>query len=57
MNLFVVQGHTPDIGTLAIYRGILPFLIAPFLIAPFVLIALLFAVPGLALWLPKLLYG
>ena len=52
MNLFVVQGHTPDIGTLAIYRGILPFLIAPF-----VLIALLFAVPGLALWLPKLLYG
>jgi len=29
----------------------------PFLAAPFVLIALLFLFPGLALWLPRLLYG
>ena len=52
MNLFVVQAQAPDIRTLVIYRGILPFLVAPF-----VLIALLFAFPGLALWLPRLLYG
>jgi len=36
----------------AIYRGIIPFLIAPF-----VLIALLLIFPELALWLPKKLYG
>ncbi len=52
MNLFVVQAQAPDIRTLVIYRGILPFLVAPF-----ALIALLFAFPGLALWLPRLLYG
>ena len=52
MNLFVVQAQAPDIRTAVIYRGILPFLIAPF-----ALIALLFAFPGLALWLPRLLYG
>ncbi len=52
MNLFVVQAQAPDIRTLVIYRGILPFLAAPF-----ALIALLFAFPGLALWLPRLLYG
>ncbi len=52
MNLFVVQAQAPDISTLAIYRGILPFLVAPL-----VLILLLFLVPGLALWLPRLLYG
>ena len=52
MNLFVVQAQAPDIRTMVIYRGILPFLVAPF-----ALIALLFAFPGLALWLPRLLYG
>jgi len=52
MNLFVIQAQAPDIKTLAIYRGILPFLVAPFL-----LIALLFAFPQLALWLPAWLYG
>ncbi len=52
MNLFVVQAQAPDIRTMVIYRGILPFLVAPF-----VLIVLLFAFPGLALWLPRLLYG
>ena len=52
MNLFVVQAQAPDIPTMTIYRGILPFLVAPF-----VLILLLVLFPGLALWLPGLLYG
>ncbi len=52
MNLFVIQAQVPDVKLTAIYRGIIPFLIAPFL-----LIALLLAFPELALWLPKKLYG
>ena len=52
MNLFVVQAQAPDIKTLVIYRGVLPFLAAPF-----VLLLLLFVFPGLATWLPTLLYG
>jgi C4-dicarboxylate transporter, DctM subunit len=52
MNLFVIQAQVPDIRLAAIYRGILPFLIAPF-----VLLALLLLFPELALWLPRRLYG
>ena len=52
MNLFVIQAQAPDVKLTAIYRGIIPFLVAPF-----VLIALLLAFPELALWLPKKLYG
>jgi C4-dicarboxylate transporter, DctM subunit len=52
MNLFVIQAQAPDVKIGAIYRGIVPFLIAPF-----VLIALMFVFPGIALWLPKLFYG
>lgn len=52
MNLFVIQAQVPDVKLTAIYRGIIPFLIAPFL-----LIALLLAFPELALWLPRKLYG
>jgi C4-dicarboxylate transporter, DctM subunit len=52
MNLFVIQAQVSDIRLGAIYRGILPFLIAPF-----VLLALLLMFPQLALWLPKVLYG
>lgn len=52
MNLFVIQAQVPDVKLTAIYRGIMPFLIAPFL-----LIALLLAFPEIALWLPKKLYG
>jgi len=52
MNLFVIQAQAPDVKLTAIYRGIIPFLIAPF-----VLIALLLIFPELALWLPKKLYG
>lgn len=52
MNLFVIQAQAPGVSTLALYRGVLPFLVAPF-----ALIALLFAFPQLALWLPHYLYG
>jgi C4-dicarboxylate transporter, DctM subunit len=52
MNLFVIQAQAPDIKITSIYRGIIPFLVAPLM-----LIVLLFLFPGLALWLPKALYG
>jgi C4-dicarboxylate transporter DctM subunit len=52
MNLFVIQAQAPDVKITAIYRGIVPFLVAPL-----VLIVLMFLFPAIALWLPKLLYG
>ena len=52
MNLFVIQAQAPDVKIASIYRGILPYLLAPL-----VLILMLLAFPGLALWLPRLLYG
>lgn len=52
MNLFVIQAQAPDVKIGAIYRGIVPFLIAPF-----ILIVLLFLFPDIALWLPRLFYG
>jgi tripartite ATP-independent transporter DctM subunit len=52
MNLFVIQAQAPDLKITSIYRGIVPFLVAPL-----ILIVLLFLFPGLALWLPKALYG
>ncbi len=52
MNLFVIQAQAPDVRITAIYRGIIPFLIAPL-----ILIILMFLFPGLALWLPRVLYG
>jgi tripartite ATP-independent transporter DctM subunit len=52
MNLFVIQAQAPDVKITAIYRGIIPFLVAPFL-----LIFLMFLFPGIALWLPAVLYG
>jgi tripartite ATP-independent transporter DctM subunit len=52
LNLFVIQAHAPDIKITSIYRGIVPFLLAPL-----VLIILMFLFPGIALWLPKALYG
>ncbi|MAQ82309.1 MAG: C4-dicarboxylate ABC transporter permease [Maritimibacter sp.] len=51
MNLFIIRAQVPDLSMQALYAGI-----APFLIAPLVLIALLFAAPSLALWLPSVLY-
>ncbi len=52
LNLFVIQAHAPDIKITSIYRGIVPFLLAPL-----ALIIMMFLFPGIALWLPRLLYG
>ncbi len=52
MNLFVIQAQAPDIRIAAIYRGVIPFLVAPA-----ILVVLLFWFPDIALWLPRLLYG
>ena len=52
MNLFVIQAQAPEVRLTAIYRGIIPFLLAPL-----ILIVLLFLFPGMALWLPKMFYG
>jgi TRAP-type C4-dicarboxylate transport system permease large subunit len=51
MNLFIIQAQVPDVDIKQLYLGILPFLVAPF-----ALILILFAWPGLALWLPSMLY-
>jgi TRAP-type C4-dicarboxylate transport system permease large subunit len=51
MNLFVLQSQLPDTRLGVVYRGV-----APFLLANAALIALLLALPGLALWLPEVLY-
>ncbi|MCP4562412.1 MAG: TRAP transporter large permease [Bosea sp.] len=48
MNLFVIRTQAPEISLGAMYRGVLPFLLAPF-----VLIGMLLAWPELALWLPR----
>ncbi len=52
MNLFVIQAHAPDVKIGAIYRGILPFLLAPLAL---IIVLLLF--PQLALFLPRVIYG
>ncbi|MBT0956636.1 TRAP transporter large permease [Alphaproteobacteria bacterium KMM 3653] len=51
MNLFIIKSQVPDMKMRVLYRGILPFLIAPV-----VIIALLFSVPEIALWLPDRLF-
>ena len=48
MNLFVIRTQAPEISLGAMYRGVLPFLLAPL-----ALIAMLLAWPDLALWLPR----
>ncbi|MBJ3775021.1 TRAP transporter large permease [Acuticoccus mangrovi] len=48
MNLFVLQGVAPDLASRTVMRGVVPFLIADA-----VRLALLVAVPSLALWLPS----
>jgi len=47
LNVYVIQGIAKDIPLATIFRGIVPFLIVDFLH-----LALLIAVPMLALWLP-----
>lgn len=48
MTVFVIQAQHPEIPVERIYLGTLPFLVADFL-----LVALLVAVPGMVLWLPR----
>ena len=50
MNIFVIQAQFRDLKLTEIWAGILPFLLAPL-----ILVALLFLMPGLALWLPGVL--
>jgi C4-dicarboxylate transporter, DctM subunit len=50
LNVYVIQGIAGDIPLATIFRGIVPFLLADFLH-----LALLVAVPSLALWLPGVL--
>lgn len=47
LTVFVIQAQNTDIPVTHIYRGTLPFLVADF-----VLVALLIAIPSMALWLP-----
>ncbi len=49
MNLFVLQGVVPGLGSATVMRGVVPFLVADL-----VRLALLIAFPALALWLPGL---
>jgi C4-dicarboxylate transporter, DctM subunit len=50
MNVFVLRSVLPDVPTSAIWRGVMPFLIADLF-----RLALLIAVPSITLFLPKLL--
>ena len=52
LNIFVIRAQLPDVALATVFRGI-----GPFLVANAVLIAALLAFPGLALWLPRVLYG
>ncbi len=47
MNVFIIKGMAPEVPLGDIYVGVLPFVAAEI-----VLIAILVALPGLALWLP-----
>jgi C4-dicarboxylate transporter, DctM subunit len=50
MNVFVLRSVLPDVPTAAIWRGVMPFLVADLF-----RLALLIAVPSITLFLPKLL--
>jgi C4-dicarboxylate transporter, DctM subunit len=50
MNVFVLRSVLPDVPTSAIWRGVMPFLVADLF-----RLALLIAVPSITLFLPKLL--
>ncbi len=51
MNVFVIRAQLNDVPMGTIFRGIVPFLTADA-----ILVALLLIFPGLALWLPHVLY-
>jgi len=50
LNLFVLNSLLPDVKLSAIYRGVLPFVMADI-----VRLGILIAVPAIALWLPGLM--
>lgn len=50
LNVFVLKGLSPDISLAQIYRGVMPFIAMDLL-----RLGLVLTVPGLALWLPRLL--
>jgi C4-dicarboxylate transporter, DctM subunit len=52
LNIFVIRAQMPDIALKNVYWGIVPFLSAHF-----ALIALLLLIPGIALWLPSVIYN
>lgn len=51
INLFVIKSMAPDVRIQEIFRGIIPFIAADI-----VRIAVIVLLPGLVLWLPKLLF-
>jgi TRAP-type C4-dicarboxylate transport system permease large subunit len=51
MNLFIIKAQSQTLDMARLFRSIIPFLIAPI-----ILVALLFALPQIALWLPNLLF-
>lgn len=51
LNIFVIRAQAPDIPLSTIYIGILPFLLTHL-----TGVALLVAIPAIAIWLPNLLY-
>ncbi|MDP6428018.1 MAG: TRAP transporter large permease [Rhodospirillales bacterium] len=52
LNVFVMKSMMPEVPLNVIFRGI-----APFFCADIVRLLLVVFIPGLALWLPKLVYG
>ena len=48
MNIFVIKGMLPSVPLGAIYRGVIPFVVAQV-----ILIVLVLLLPDLALWLPE----
>jgi tripartite ATP-independent transporter DctM subunit len=52
LNIYVIQGLAKDLSLGTIFRGVIPFLIADFFH-----LALIIAVPAMALWLPGLVAG
>lgn len=51
MNVYIIAGVAPDVPLTTIFRGIIPFLIADIFH-----VALLLLVPGIALFLPNLIF-
>jgi tripartite ATP-independent transporter DctM subunit len=50
MNMFVLRTLLPDVSTATVFSGVMPFMVADI-----VRLAILVAVPWLALWLPSLM--